>query len=126
MGDPYQLDNWHDPKAHYKKNDAEKMGMEQDEVHALHQDLMDYIYERAANPNVIVTKETSAGDACRSGKLNHFFDGADEIQVVGGNLTGCLKQTVKALSRDIEGPSVRIVRELTFDDDPEFWKRATS
>jgi len=61
------------------------MGMEQEKVHQLHQDLMDYIHQLSGDPNVYVVPEEEAGAACRQGKLDHILNNVDEIQVIGGN-----------------------------------------
>lgn len=123
MGEPYTLNNWHDEKSHWEKADPIKMGMEQEEVYQLHQDLMDFIYELASSPNVFVVAEREAGAACRQGRLDHILDRADELQIIGGNLSGCLRNTVKNISKRPNGPSISIVKELSFDDDPSFWSR---
>lgn len=123
MGEPYSLHNWHDEKSHWEKADAIKMGMEQEEVYQLYKDLMDYIYQLASEPNVYVVPEESAGDACKLGRLDHVLDRADEVLIIGGNLSGCLRHTIKTISKRPNGPSIRVMRELTFDDDPEFWGR---
>jgi hypothetical protein len=123
MGDPYSLDSWYDEIGHWEKADPIKMGMEQEEVYQLHQDLMDFIYQLAAESNVYVIPEKSAGAACRQGKLDHILDDADEMQVIGGNLKGCLNYTVKSISKRPNGPSIKIVKELSFDDNMEFWDR---
>jgi hypothetical protein len=125
MGNPYTLDNWHDEKSHWEKADVVKMGMEQEEVYQLHQDLMDFIYQLASSPNVYVVPEKEAGAACREGMLDFVLDRADELQIIGGNLSGCLRHTMKSISKRPNGPSINIVRELSFDDDPEFWERSS-
>jgi len=124
MGEPYQLHDWYDHKSHWEKADVIKMGMEQEEVYQYHQDLMDYIYQIASEPNVYVFPEKSAGDACKNGKLDRILDHADEMLVIGGNLSGCLRNTVKMIGKRPNGPAVKIVRELSFDDDSEFWGRS--
>ena len=129
IGDAMQLDTWYDPRNHYEDEgqvDPVKMGMEQEEVGSLHQDLKDYIHEKASLPNVYVVSERLAGDACRTGKLDDMLEGADELSVVGGHLTGCLSRTVEMLRKRPDGPEVSIITELTFDDDENFWKRASA
>ena len=121
MGEPYQLHHWHDEISHWEKADVVKMGMEQEEVYQLHQDLMDFIHQLAAENNVYVVPENEAGAACREGRLDHVLDNADEMQIIGGNLSGCLRHTVKEISKRPNGPAIRVVKELSFDDDPKFW-----
>lgn len=117
LGNPYYLDVWQS-----EGTDTIEGGMEQEEVYQLHQDLMDYIHQLANDPKVYITPEEYAGAACRQGKLDHILNDVDEVQVIGGNLTGCLKNTVEALGKRPSGPTTRIVHELSFDDDPKFWK----
>ena len=100
--------------------------MEQEEVIGLHQDLMDYVYEKAALPNVHVVPERLAGEACRKGQLDHLLKGASEVSVLGGHLTGCLDKTIESMKQRAEGPNVNVVTELTFDDDENFWKRMSA
>lgn len=139
MGKPSQLEGWYDKKAHWKVKripkagggykydesnvDHVKMGMEQEEVGQLHQDLIDFINQLSVDPNVDVVSEEGAGAACNRGELNHILKDADEILVIGGNLTGCLENTVRFLAKHPNGPKTKIVNELTFDDDSGFWKR---
>ena len=124
MGEPYSLHDWHDEKLHWEKADVSKMGIEQEEVYKLHKDLMDFIYQLSADPNVHIIPEKDAGAACRQGRLDHILDRADELQIIGGNLSGCLRNTVKSISKRPNGPSINIVRELSFDDDSDFWERS--
>ena len=123
MGDPIQLDNWYDEKAHWEKTDLIEMEKEQAKVHNIHTELMNYISEISTSSNVFVMPETSAGDACEQGKLDHVLDDTEEVLIIGGNLSGCLKNTVKNISKRPNGPSIKVVKELTFDDNPEFWNR---
>lgn len=123
MGEPYQLKNWHDPKSHWEQTNKEKQEAEQEQVIRIHQDLMDFIDKIGQHPNVHIVSEDAAGDACKNGELNNILSNANQMFIIGGNLTGCLSNTLKALSTTMNKLNVEVLEKLTFDDDPKFWSR---
>lgn len=119
---PASLDDWYDPRDYWQdKVDLIKQGMEQEEVYQAYQDLMDFIHELNDDSKFHVVEEHSAGDACRDNRLQHILGRTDEVLLIGGNLTGCLDNTLRALKD--RGLRVHIIERLTFDDNPGFWGR---
>jgi nicotinamidase-related amidase len=123
---PATLEAWYDEGEHWQGKypdkepvaDVVKLGMEQENVSQAHQDLMDFIHQ---HDDIHTVVEHDAGGACKDGRLQHILKGADEVVLIGGNLTGCLKNTLKAL--ESQGLTVNVYEHLTFDDDPSFWER---
>lgn len=126
MGEPITLHNWYDQEAHWEQEtDKVKIGQEQEQVYQIYKDLVDFIHEIAHNQNVHIMSEDQAGQILNSEKFINVIKKAktNKIQILGGNLSGCLQRSIKMIEKLPNPPEIHVVTELTFDDDSKFWDR---
>lgn len=115
---PSAVKNWYTSSDEI--SDPTQLNQEKIVAMDAYQDLEDYLAELRTYDNVVFYDEEQTGDSCQH--FSNLLRQADFIEVVGGNLSGCLAGMLDKM-RAYARTEIRVVEAVTFDDDVAFWRR---